>query len=51
MVYSTDGKLQEQFTINERVTFMNLSSWSEGLYWMIVQNGDEQLSGKFIVRH
>jgi hypothetical protein len=51
MMYSTDGKLQEQFTINERVTFMNLSSWSEGLYWMIVQNGDEQLSGKFIVRH
>ena len=51
MLYSTDGKLQEKFIVNERVTFMNLSSWYEGLYWIIVQNGDEQLSGKFIVRH
>lgn len=51
MMYSTDGKLQEKFTVNEQVIFMNLSSWSEGLYWIIVQNGDQQLSGKFIVRH
>jgi hypothetical protein len=51
MMYSIDGKLQESISINERAAFMNFSSLSEGLYWIIVQNGVEQLSGKFIIRH
>lgn len=50
MMYSADGKLQEKFTVNERIVVKSLTTWSEGLYWIIVQNGKQQLNGKIIVR-
>lgn len=51
MMYSADGKLQEKFTVNERIVVKSLTTWSEGLYWIIVQNGKQQLNGKMVVRH